>query len=201
MQQEIPNDYIPTSKQVEYYLKKWQGLENYVNQEHALDKLFIDLCPKNTCIEDILLKCSVLNDFYSTNIFDIHTMAKHILSLDIDERLANGDLTLVNDIANINVGKDNKHHFFYSFATKYCSHHQPKMFAIYDNYVDKVLKHFRKVKKLCQFKNDDLKDYKFYVNMIREFQEVFNLKGYNLKQMDQYLWQLGKDYYGPYQNK
>ena len=61
-------------------------MENYVNQEKALNKLFFDLCRRNDNIEDILIKCSTLNDFYSTNIFDIHSVAKHILELNIDSR-------------------------------------------------------------------------------------------------------------------
>ncbi|UTW70364.1 hypothetical protein KHA80_07545 [Anaerobacillus sp. HL2] len=32
---------------------------------------------------------------------------------------------------------------FYSFATKYCSHHNPLDYPIYDSYVDEVLRHFR----------------------------------------------------------
>ena len=39
--------------------------------EKALDKLFMDLCKFNDNIEDILIKCSTLNDFYSTNIYDV----------------------------------------------------------------------------------------------------------------------------------
>jgi hypothetical protein len=33
---------------------------------------------------------------------------------------------------------------FYSFATKYCSHHKPEMYPIYDSYVDKMLGYFKK---------------------------------------------------------
>ena len=46
---------------------------------------FFDLIPENKQIEDILIKCSTLNDFYSTNIFSIFPVAKHILQLDIDK--------------------------------------------------------------------------------------------------------------------
>ena len=44
-------------------------IRNYVLQENALDKLFFKVYPNNTEIDDILIKCSSLNDFYSTNIF------------------------------------------------------------------------------------------------------------------------------------
>ena len=59
----------PTNEEVKKYLKQWEDLKNYVNQENSLNKLFFDLIPENKQIEDILIKCSTLNDFYSTNIF------------------------------------------------------------------------------------------------------------------------------------
>ena len=100
MQKQLP---LPTPHEVNKYLKLWDSLENYVLQEKALDKLFFDVCPKNNNIEDILIKCCTLNDFYSTNIFSIFPVAKHILKLNIDERLKNGDTSLVNDIASIKI--------------------------------------------------------------------------------------------------
>jgi hypothetical protein len=151
--------YIPTPSkdEVEKYLVKWRQLEKYFNQELALNKLFFDLCPKNDNIEDILLKCSTLNDFYSTNIFDINAVANHILSLKIDERLEMEDLSLVEDIAKVNVGDPPKEHNFYSFATKYCSHHKPSLYSIYDFFVEKVLLHFKNEnKEINNFTQADL---------------------------------------------
>ena len=116
----IPN---PTKNEVEKYLKKWDSLENYVLQEKSLDKLFLITYPNNTDISDILIKASSLNDFYSTNIFSIVTMGKHIYNLNIDRRLKESDETLVNDIASVIIKGKRKN--FYSFATKYCSHHNP----------------------------------------------------------------------------
>ena len=74
----VPN---PCPDQVERYLRAWDELENYYLQENALDKLFFKLCPENTEMSDILLKVAVLNEFYSTNIFSVYSVAKHILSL------------------------------------------------------------------------------------------------------------------------
>ena len=74
----------PCKDEVEKYLEKWnfsEDLENYRLQESSLDKLFFELCPQNNKIEDILLKVAALNDFYSTNIFSVYPVAKHILSL------------------------------------------------------------------------------------------------------------------------
>ena len=58
----------PCKEEVIKYLNKWDSLENYVLQEKSLDKLFINTYPNNIEIEDILIKVSSLNDFYSTNI-------------------------------------------------------------------------------------------------------------------------------------
>lgn len=201
MKQEIDKDYMPTVVEVNKYLDRWNHMENYVNQENALNKLFFDLCKRNDNIEDVLIKCSTLNDFYSTNIFDIHSVAKHILELNIDSRLEDGDVTLVNDIANVYVGVKHEHRYFYSFATKYCSHHQPLKYSIYDQYVDDVLNFFRRRDDFTKltFNSERLKkNYGLYLEVIRSFQEHYRLSEFNLKQMDQYLWQLGRDYYNPY---
>ena len=198
IKKDLPENYIPSVKDAEWFINYWKELPNYSNQEKALDKLFTDICKRNDNIEDILIKCSSLNDFYSTNIFDIHTVAQHILSLHIDERLMDGDRSLVTDIAQVEVnGKD---HFFYSFATKYCSHHQPEKYAIYDSYVEKVLvsMNSRKDKHFANFKREDLKDYETYMSVIRAFLQRFGLMQYNIKQLDQYLWQLGKWYFNQY---
>jgi hypothetical protein len=127
----------PSIEQVDIYLTKWDGLENYHLQEDALNKLFFELCPKNTDIIDILLKASTLNDYYSTDIFSIYPVAKHICALDIDLRLKVGDVTLVGDIQYVTIADTKKN--FYSFASKYCSHHNPLDYPIYDSYVDEVL--------------------------------------------------------------
>lgn len=55
----------PSKEQVSLYLNKWDNLENYSLQEDSLDKLFFELCPNNTSLPDILIKCSCLNDFYT----------------------------------------------------------------------------------------------------------------------------------------
>ena len=183
----------PSAIEVEKYLKSWKNLKNYQLQEDALDKLFFELLPSNEEISDILLKVATLNDFYSTNIFSVYPVAEHILSLRIDERLKQGDVTLVNEIQNVTINGVTRK--FYSFSTKYCSHHNPNEYPIYDSYVEKVLKYFRKTDKFSKFKNADLKDYQKFKNIIIAFREYYGLEEFNLKEIDQYLWQLGKEYF------
>lgn len=184
---------VPSIDQVEFYLEKWDGLENYHLQEDALNKLFFNLCPDNTDVTDILLKASTLNNFYSTNIFSIYPVAKHICSLDIDARLKAGDGTLVREIQYVTIGETQKN--FYSFATKYCSHHNPLDYPIYDSYVDEVLRYFRNRDSFSDFQDGDLKDYTKFKGILIEFRVFYGLDKYNLKQIDQYVWQLGKEYF------
>ncbi|WP_187117133.1 hypothetical protein [Candidatus Stoquefichus massiliensis] len=184
---------MPCPEQLEHYLKLWNELENYHLQENALDKLFYELCPENKSISDILLKVATLNDFYSTNIFSVYSVAKHIYELDIDKRLQLGDVTLVNDIKKVAI--NGKTQNFYSFATKFCSHHRPLDYPIYDSYVEKVLLHFKKLDNFTEFVSTDLKNYSSFKEILICFGEFYGLSDYNLKDIDKYIWQLGKEYF------
>ena len=183
----------PCPAQLEMYLAKWNALEDYRLQEDALDKLFLVLCPENRSISDILLKVATLNDFYSTNIFSVYPVAKHILELSIDQRLQAGDVTLVDDIKKVII--NGKVHNFYSFATKFCSHHKPSDYPIYDSYVDKILLYFKKRDRFADFLSDDLKDYAKFKDILIRFRRFYRLDKYSLKEIDKYLWQLGKEYF------
>ena len=193
--EKVVADNVPTPSvdEIEFYLKQWDELENYHLQEDALNKLFFELCPENKCMSDILIKVATLNDFYSTNIFSVYPVAKHIRSLDIDARLKAGDVTLVKDIQKISINGVEKN--FYSFTTKYCSHHNPLEYPIYDSYAEKVLKHFRDRDGFSKFSNDDLKDYICFKGAQVDFGKFYDLAQYNLKQIDKYIWQLGKKYF------
>ncbi len=184
---------MPTRQEVEKYLRKWDTLENYVLQENSLDKLFFYTYPNNIDINDILIKCSSLNDFYSTNIFSIFSVAKHILDLNIDEKLQKGDSSVVNEIAKVKINDKEKN--FYSFATKYCSHHFPKEFPIYDSFVEKVLLYYKKLDNFMDFTKYDLKDYKLFKNILLQFKKFYDIDEYSLKDIDRFLWQLGKEYF------
>ena len=187
----------PSVEQTEYYLSQWDSLEDYHLQEDALDRLFLTFCPENTNISDILIKVSVLNDFYSTNIFKVYPVAKHILALHIDERLQRGDATLVDDIKTVTI--NGKTLNFYSFATKYCSHHKPLDYPIYDSYVDEVLRYFRKADSFASFQNSDLKEYASFKAILEAFRAFYHLDKYNLKELDKYLWQFGKKHFNKYE--
>lgn len=192
----ILKNHRPSIDEVNEYIQKWNKLDDYVNQENALDKLFLTLCKDNNSIENILIKCSALNDFYSTNIFKVHNVAQHYYTQNIDERLQIGDLSLIDDLANIQI--NGKRFYFYSFATKYCSHHRPDVYPIYDSYVHKLLKYFRDRDHFCSFRDKDLKSYRTYTNVILALQKYYGLDSFTVKDIDKYLWLLGKEAFNRY---
>lgn len=188
MRKKVP---IPSKDSIRRYLNVWETLERYILAEAALSRLFNELCPENADIESILLKTSALNDFYSTNIYDTYTVGKHILALDIDERLKWKDLRLVNDIGRVSIKGKSK--YFYSFATKYCSHHEPDAFPIWDSFVDQMLRHYRKTDKFEKFRNAELKDYPRFIEIIESLREFYGVTDFSLRELDIFLWLAGKD--------
>ena len=204
----LPDNYRPSLEEAKRYIKIWDSLPNYLAHENSLTSIFRgDESPyrENRELRDIILKVSVLNDFYSTNIYRVYQVAEKIKSIeDFDERLSNGDLSLVDDFQEIEYqGSQNevKHKRNYSFATKYCSHHQPDKFPIYDSYVEKVLCDL-KSQYPCKFSfhKKDLRNYKTYVKQLDILVEEFGLQELNYKMLDRYLWQLGKRYFAKYKD-
>ena len=185
----------PTNKLIENYIKKFNNDKRYKLADDAINKLFLAF-PNNRNIEDVILKISVLNDLYSTNIYGTYKLAEHILKLDIDNKLKNGNPELVNEIAKgheIRTKKYNTEINFYSFATKYCNWHNQDKYAIYDSFVDKILMAYKKKDKFSNFKQTDLKDYKRFKEIIKDFSEYYNLTKHNLKEIDKFLWIYGKE--------
>ena len=157
-------------------------LENNL-EDNALQKLFTQLCPENTILEDVLIKCTTLNRLYSTNIFNIRAVAEHIHSLNIDERLHHGDLSLVESIAQATPKRR-----FYSFATKYCAMHQPGLYSIYDSNVHHVLRHYLRK----EYSDQSLKNYETYCQALSDFKLKYHLEELDAWRLDKYLWRLGK---------
>ena len=183
----------PSPSLISEYLGKWEKLENYRLQEASLGLLFHSFCPENKKIEHVLLKVSALNDFYSTNIFDTYSVAKHILNKNIDARLGANDFSLVNDIATILIKRKTKN--FYSFASKYCSHHKPNNYPIFDSFVEKMLLHYKSADQFNAFAKDDLKNYEKFIEIIKNFQSFYKLENYSLREIDIFLWLAGKEWF------
>lgn len=184
----------PSPTECQKYLDRTKLPENehYTVQGKATEKLF-SLFPKNTTLEEVILKVAVLNKFYSTNIQDTFTVAKTICSLkDIDSKLEASDFSVVNEIADA-VSKTKIKRKVYVFASKYCAIHKPSAFTIFDNEAGNALFTLNKKYQFDNFTKSCLRDYKNYVNIYQIFIKTFGLEQFSLREIDLYLWNLGKD--------
>jgi len=185
----------PTNKLLDIYIAKFKRDKRYKTADDAISKLFRTF-PKNDNLEDILLKISVINDMYSTNILGTFKMAEHILEQNIDKGLKNGEAQVVHQIAKghgIRTKKHNTELNFYSFATKYCNWHNHESYAIYDSFVEKVLLAYKRIDKFSNFKTADLKDFERFRKIISDFSNYYGLTEHNLKEIDKFLWIYGKE--------
>lgn len=194
----MPSPKIPksTPKEIDKQLKEWKKLEDYREQEGAVQLVF-QTWPENKNIKHILAKVSILNDFFGLHIIDTYTVAKQVLKRNIDNPLKKDDENIVNEIASITM-RNGRPRRMYAFASKYCSHHQPNHFPIYDYFVEKVLIHWRENSdfgKFHDFTNQSLKDYPKFKKTIDKFIEYFKLGNYTYKEIDIYLWLTGKKYF------
>lgn len=186
----------PCDSEVDKYLKQWKSTNKYVCHENSLKVLFQKTYPNNDNINEVLIKVSSLNDLYSTNILSPYDVAKNILTIpDIDIRLKRGNSSLVEEIAEVTIGGKNIN--FYSFATKYCSFHNPNAYPIYDSYIEKVLCYFQKNNSFVngKFIKKNLKNYDYFIKVLDDFKNKYGLNNYKTKELDRYLWLLGKKYF------
>lgn len=113
-------------------LKKY--LETFANQEMYFinDTRNLELFqrfPLNTNEDDIRMKVSAINETEIREHAIAGDMITHIKNLNIDERLTQGDLALVEDIANLE-GHGKEYHLLH-FASAYCNFHKPEVYPIY----------------------------------------------------------------------
>ena len=129
-------------------------------------------------------------------------MSNHILNIQVDEAINNGNPSIVHHIAlghgvklknkteNDKVIKDIN---FYSFATKYCNWHNQECYPIYDSFVEKILIEYQKDKPFSIFNTIDLKDFIKFKTIISDFINYYNLNNKSLKEIDKFLWIYGRE--------
>lgn len=155
---------------------------------------------ENKNMGDVLLKVAVLNSLYATNVFDLISIAKHIITINnLDQRLGRGDITAVDSIRKghgIILKKSSAERDFYSFATKYCSFRNPTAYPIYDNLVSNFLyKYNKKHNCISNLKKEQLKDYSIYKKLLDAVLMQLGLVKEGYKLADKGLWICAKYYY------
>ena len=122
--------------------------------ENILIKQILEKYPTNTSREIVAMKISLIDVTNSTNLsrykskISLSDLTTVICKIeDFDERVENGDPTLVKEIAN------QKEINLFSFATKYCCYHNYIIYkrddySIYDGILKSNLKNILMLKKI-----------------------------------------------------
>lgn len=168
----------------------------FPDRDRILERLF--RASSNVDFDAVYLKCTVLNDFYSTRIpsNELAKIAKQIVKnhVVLDAKIASGCDKVVEMIREC--GSRNN----YSFATKYANWHNHFDFPIYDSFVCELLCCLRQCAMPDLFASkEDLRIYPTYREVLKKVVEHFNLTfckdpkgkdGINYKLLDKYLWAL-----------
>jgi hypothetical protein len=184
----------PSQTVVKNYIKKWRKEPGNLTKQEAIEELFTKRYPNNTDINEILWKSALVNSFDNTHVQDFDLIAKNIINIDNIDVLLNKkntsseeDAELIERIGKTN-GESNRNE--YSFATKYCYHHNPEKYFIYDSKVEITLRYYqKKYWKNKEIKDRSLTDYVLFVKVIKAFKKKFSLKG----DIDKFLWLKGKE--------
>lgn len=167
------------------YLDLYSGQEMYfVNDTRNLE--FFKNNPSNTKLEDIMQKLSLMNDSDFNKLGAQEPMAKHILALQIDPRLAKNDLSVVTDIAQITL--NGKEENLLHFASVYCNLHKPDVYPIYADQFHDFYKRYIKEYKL-NLNPDELGKYDVFTKAQDDLITRYGVKGkMNYLQMRKFAW-------------
>ena len=191
----------PSQDEMKRVFALWEeqhSIVHYNLESKALELLFKQY-PLNTNLSEVILKVACLNMLYGANArmhATIPQIAEKIISIkDFDKRVQKWDESLVIELAKFPNAK------LYSFASKYCVLHNHSVYnkddyVILDSIVPTKLRQFKKAYpkyKFAQFKDKDFKleNYGKYKQILENFRADFAL-GCSLRELDWYLWKLGK---------
>ena len=168
----------------------------FADRDRILERLF--RASSNADFDAVYLKCTVLNDFYSTRIpsDELAKIAKNIVKnhVQIDAWLAAGDDAVIGDICKYGTRSN------YSFATKYANWHNHLDFPIYDSFVRELLYCLNQcaIPELLKSKGS-LKEYACLRAVLKKVVDQYNLTFckdangidmINYKLLDKFLWAL-----------
>ncbi|MEU8189584.1 hypothetical protein [Micromonospora carbonacea] len=184
----------PSPEQVREYLARWREGDN--EKIDAALRVTFAAMPENTDIGAVGVKVAALNSLYATGMLGVLQVARHIVSQGIDAALAEPEVRpdLIETIANVEFGSKKRRN--YSFATKYCSFHRPDVYPIYDSLVAGVLNALLKQGETFDtFAPGErwAADYAVWHRSINRFRIHYGLEEFSIREIDKYLWTLGKE--------
>ncbi len=161
---------------------------NYQVVEEAIRQL-ISKFPHNTEISQVLLKVVLVNNLYGAGIPQKHveTVARHIAGLHIDAALAEGKTAIVDSIITCGGLKEK----YFSFASKFCSWHNPTAYPMYDRNVDECLWSYNKQDHFTTY-NRGSYSYVQFGAVVTAFRNFYGLNSVTFKDLDKFLWRQGE---------
>lgn len=136
----------------------------------------------------------MLDKLYSTRINDIDVwpLAHHIVGLGIDAFIDQGEPSAVWRIFTCKNLR-----MYYSFATKFCSWHNPAAYPIYDSYADACLWAYQKQDHFKEdFHHQDLWYYDRLIAIVSAFRKHYGLDRFSFRDIDKFLWRTGGNMLG-----
>lgn len=173
----------PTPEQVRAACNRYDH-DNHL-KEQALAELLRQY-PANTNPAQILIKVVAVNALEHCHIFDLEAVARHILSdiPELDRDLAAGSPEAVNKIAKVDI--QGRHYNLYSFATKYCSRHNPA-YPIYDQRIEHYLCQVQKLDRFSIFSHGDLLHYPKFLSVMNAFRDFHGLGSFSFAEIGKFL--------------
>jgi hypothetical protein len=136
----------------------------------------------------VLLKTLAINELYNTHVLDndVETLARYIVTLDIDPLIHNGEGAVVDRVATC----PGVRHYF-SFASKFCSWHNPVAYPIYDSHAERCLWYYKGKDSFTDYSRDHY-GYPEFVRIVTAFREHYGLTQFTFKELDKFLYSRGR---------
>lgn len=176
-----------SNNEMQRYLAEWDS-KGYADIDASI--FAVISANQGHDLDHVRAKVAIIRAKYHPGVIDVEVMARHISDVaNVQERLNGGDLSLVNDIAQCRMARGQ---WYYCFASKYCSFHNPDGFPIYDYFVKKVVwRYINEHSNEGRLPFESLRRYDEFVSYYKRMIRESALTG-GYKNIDKYLWQLGK---------
>ncbi|EKD44523.1 MAG: 30S ribosomal protein S17 [uncultured bacterium (gcode 4)] len=171
-------------KDIDEWRKAFNNDQNTKLSFDAITK-FIENNRFGSTKENILIKLCIINQLYSTNIHYPVNLANHIFKYgtELDSLIKAWDVKAIDIFRDCEITTSwwkGKTMNFYSFATKYCSFHNPEKYPKFDSLIENHLK----------LKNNktNLRDYKIYKQVLEDYKKSIWCDDLSFDEFDKWLW-------------
>lgn len=194
---------------LELYADKVKNDQKYGGEGVLIDEA-LKSYPKNDDKSIVAMKICLIDITNGTNLSrnlgkkgGLYKLSEKIVQSNFDDRVKNGDLSLVEELAEWTKNELGKNLF--SFITKYCLYHNIHCYnkddyAIYDSVVSNNLYRFISTedfykltgKKLCKNSFNKMRDNIDYINYMKVLDFILNINNITVerphRKLDWYIW-------------